>query len=143
MQLATLNAEALAGLLTIDVGFADLPSDCSVERVRLITGTVVALLLLAAWYPVRRLLRRISTGDAGIIAGILAASIIFFLGDAWFTYWNLRDCLGGGTGDTGTPDWWPLVPVGVLVVSMWKSGVFADEEPKREGSGGSGSEDGE
>lgn len=85
MQFATLNAEALAGLLAIDAGFADLPSDCSVERARLITGTVLALLLLAAWYPVRRFLRRVSTADARLIAGILAATVVFFLGDAWFT----------------------------------------------------------
>lgn len=143
MQLATLNAGALAGLLTVDVGIGGFPSDCSVERARLITGIVLALLLLAAWYPVRRLLRRVSTGDARIIAGILAASIILFLGDAWFTYWNLRECLGGGTGDTGTPGWWPIVPLGVVVVSMWKSGVFDGGEPEGEGSEGGSPEDGE
>ena len=142
MQLATLNAEALAGLLAIDVGIGGFPSDCSVERARLITGTVLALLLLAAWYPVRRLLRRVSTGDARIIAGILAASIILFLGDAWFTYWNLRDCLGAGTGDTGTPGWWPIVPLGVAVL-IWKYGVFDGEKPEGEESEGGGPEEGE
>ncbi len=140
MQLATLNAEALAGLLTIDVGFADLPSGCSDERARLITGTVLALLLLAAWYPARRFLRGVSTGDARLIAAILSATLLFFLGDAWFTFWSLTDCLGDGTGDGGTPDWWALFPAGVVVGGMWKSGVFDGEEPAGEESGGIGSE---
>lgn len=142
MQLATLNAEALAGLLTVDVGIADFPSDCLVELARVVTSTVLALLLLAARYPVRRFLRGVFAGDARIVTAMLLGALIFFLGDAWFSFWSLTDCLGGG-GDTGTPDWWPLVPVGVLVVGMWKSGVFDGENPEGEESEGGGPEDGE
>ena len=130
MHLATVAAEALAGLPAIDAGMADWLSGCTTKRERLIASSVVALLLLLAawWRPGRRYFSAISTADARIVHSIHMGALIFFLGDAWFTFWNLSDCLGGGTGDTGTPDWWPLVPVGVLVAAMWKSGVFDDEE---------------
>lgn len=131
MQLATVTAEALAALLAIDVGMADWPSGCRVELERLIAATVLALLLLAAWRPVRRYFSAKPTADARLVRGVHMGAVIFFLGDAWFTFWNLHDCLGGGTGDTGTPAWWALVPVGVVVAAMWKSGVFDDEEPEK------------
>ena len=52
MHLATVTAEALAGLPAIDAGMADWPSGCTVERERLIAASVLALLLLlAAWWP--------------------------------------------------------------------------------------------
>ena len=133
MQLATVTAEALAGLPAIDAGMADWPSGCTSERERLIAASVLALLLLLAawWPPVRRYFSAISTADARIVRGMHMGTLIFFLGDAWFTFWNLSDCLGGGTRDTGNPDWWPLIPVGVMVAAMWKSGVFDDEESEK------------
>ena len=132
MLLATLTAEALAGLPAMDAGTADWLSGCRVELARLIASSVLAFVLLAAWYPVGRFFSGISTADARIVRSIRIGALIFFLGDAWFTFWEFSDCLGGGTGNTGTPDWWPLVPVGVLVAAMWKSGVFDGEESEDE-----------
>ena len=127
MHLATLTADALSALLAIEVGIADWLSGCTDGR-RVIASTVLALLLLAAWRPVSRYFSAKSTADARIVHGCQMGALIFFLGDAWHAFWNLRDCLGSGISDTGNPDWWPLVPVGVAVTAMWKSGVFDDKE---------------
>lgn len=139
MQLATLNAEALAGLLAVDVGMADWLSGCTDGR-RVIASTVLALLLLAAWRPVSRYCSAKSTADARLVRAWHMAAVIFFLGDAYFAFWNLMDCLGSGISDTGNPDWWPLVLVGIGLAVMWKSGVFDGEKPDGEESEGGGPE---
>lgn len=142
MQLATLNAEALAALLTIDAGMADWLSGCTDGR-RVIASTALALLLLAAWRPVSRYSSAKSTVDARLVRAWHMAAVIFFLGDAYFAFWNLMDCLGSGVSDTGNPDWWPLVPVGIGLAVMWKFGVFDGEESEGEESEGGSPEDGE
>ena len=134
MQLAAVSAEALPALLAIDVATADWLSGCRVELARLITSISLALLLLLVgrWRPVRSYFSAISAGDARLVRGVYLGALIFFAGDAWFTLWSLIDCFGGGTGDTGTPVWWPLVPVGVIVAAMWKSGALDGKQPKDE-----------
>lgn len=126
MQLALVAAEALAGLPAIEAGMADWLS-CTDGR-RLIASTVLALLLLAAWRPVRWLFSSTSTSNARIVQAWHVTAIIAFLGDAWFAFWNLRDCVASGISDTGNPDWFPLFLGGVVMAAMWKSGVLEDEE---------------
>lgn len=133
MQLAPVAAEALAALLAIEAGMADWLSGCTDGR-RVIASTVLALLLLAAWRPVGRYFSAKSTADARIVRGWHLASVIFFLGDAYFAFWNLMDCLESGVSDTGNPDWWPLAAVGMGLAVMWKSGVL-DGEESEEGEG--------
>lgn len=129
MQLALVAAEALPALLAIEAGMADWLS-CTDGR-RLIASTVLALLLLAAWRPVRRYLRAKSTADAILVQGWHLGALIFLLGDAWFAFWNLRDCVATGISDTGNPDWWMLVPAGIVVAAMWNSGVFDGKESEK------------
>ena len=46
------------------------------------------------------------------------------------------DCLESGVSDTGNPDWWPVVPVGIGFAVMWQSGVFDGEDAEAgEGEG--------
>lgn len=123
MQLAPVTAEALAALPTIEVGVADWLSGCMDGR-RVIASTVLALLLLAAWRPVGRYFSAKSTADATIVRGWHLATVIFFLGDAYFAFWNLMDCLESEISDTGNPDWWPVAAFGIGFAVMWKSGVF-------------------
>lgn len=135
MQLAAVTAEALPALLAIDTGMVEWLS-CTDGR-RLIASTILALVLLAAWRPVRWLFSSTSTSNARIVQAWHVAAIVAFLGDAWFAFWNLRDCLATGIPDTGNPDWFPLFPCGVAVAMMLKSGVFEDEESEEgEGEGG-------
>lgn len=133
MQLAPVTAEALAALLAIEASVADWLSGCTDGR-RVIASTVLALLLLAAWRPVGRYFSAKSAADARLVRGLHTAAVIFFLGDAYFAFWNLRDCLESGISDTGSPDWWPVVPVAMGFAVMWRSGVL-DGEESEEGEG--------
>ncbi len=128
MQLALATAEALSGPPAIEAGLADWLS-CT-DGLRLIASTVLALLLLAAWRPVRWYFSSKSTADARLVQAWHVAAIVAFLGDAYFAFWNLRDCLANGISDTGNPDWFPVLVGGVMVAAMWKSGVFDGKESK-------------
>ena len=130
MQLAPVTAEALPALVAIEPGMADWLSGC-IDGQRVIASTVLALLLLAAWRPVRWLFSSTSTSNARIVQALHVAAIVAFLGDAWFAYWNLRDCLATGISDTGNPDWFPLFPAGVAVAMMWKSGAFDGKKSEK------------